>query len=44
MVKKKNTDIGNFWHIFAIFKPFTGTETLSIYFCLVEEVKNWLQE
>ena len=21
----KNADVGNFWHIFAIFKPLTGT-------------------
>ena len=34
----KNADIGNFGHIFSIFMPLTGTETLLNYFFLVEEV------
>ena len=35
---KKNTNIGNFWHLWEIFKPITTTKTLSNYFNLVEEV------
>ena len=34
---KKNTNIVNFWYVFAIFKPITSTKTLSSYFHLVEE-------
>ena len=34
----KNTNVGNFWHVFAIFKPLTGNNTLPNYFVLVEEV------
>ena len=35
---KKTTKIGNFWHLWEIFKPITTTKTLLNYFCLVEEV------
>ena len=34
----KNANIGNFWHVFAIFRPFTGNKTSPNYFFLVEEV------
>ena len=30
--------VGNFWHLWEIFKPITTTKTLSNYFYLVEEV------
>ena len=35
---QKSTNIGNFWHLWEIFKPITTTKTLSNYFDLVEEV------
>ena len=34
----KNANVSNFWHIFAIFNPFTGSKTLQKHFYLVEEV------
>ena len=34
----KNTDRGNFWHFFAIFKPITTNKTLGNYFLVIEEV------
>ena len=34
----KITNIGNFWHLWEIFKPITTIKTLSNYFYLVEEV------
>ena len=34
----KNADIGNFWHVFAVFRPLTGNKTSPNYFFLVEEV------
>ena len=34
----KNTDIGNFWHLWEIFKPITTAKTLLNYFYLIEEV------
>ena len=34
----KNANVGNFWHVFAIFKPLTGSKTLQKHFHLVEEV------
>ena len=34
----KNADVGNFWHVFAIFRPLTGNETSPNSFFLVEEV------
>ena len=34
----KNANVGNFWHVFAIFRPITGNKTSPIYFFLVKEV------
>ena len=34
----KNANIGNFWHVFAILRPFIGNKTSPNYFLLVEEV------
>ena len=34
----KNTNVSNFWHIFAVFRPLTGNKTSLNYFFLVEEV------
>ena len=30
-----------FWHVFAIFKPFTGTKILPNNFCLVDEIPSF---
>ena len=34
----KNVDVGNFWHVFAIFRPLIGNKTSPNYFFLVVEV------
>ena len=34
----KNANIGNFWHVFAAFRPRTGNKTSPNYLFLVEEV------